>query len=105
MMLEIPENYSSGNVQTFCWEVMAHIYYCNILNQNNNELISYERIYDGSISEQIRIYDTFEENFKRREQLLTEQSEDIQLISICETKKRKKPPCDPLVDPLHCKNV
>ena len=60
------EKISSANVQTFCFcgerEVMAHIYYCNILNQNNNKLISYERIYDGSIGEQIRIYHTFEGN-------------------------------------------
>ena len=72
---------------------MSHIYYCTILNQNNDELISYKRIDDGSISKQIR---------KRKKQLLTEKQEDIQSISICAIKKRKKPPCDPLVDPLHC---
>ena len=72
------------------------------MNKETSELISYDRIYDGKISEQIRIYHKFEEIFERREQLLTENQEDIQSISICETKKRKKPPCDPLVDPLHC---
>ena len=106
MMLEIPENFSSDNIKTFCVcgerEVMSHIYYCDILNQNNSELISYERIYNGSISEQIIIYHTFEEHFERREQMLTE-SESTQSINICEIKKRKKPPCDPSVDPLHCK--
>ena len=106
MMLEIPDNFSSGSVQTFCFcverEVMSHIYYCKILNKETSELISYDRIYDGRISEQIRIYHKFEENFERREQLLTVKQEDIQSISICETKKRKKPPCDPSVDPLHC---
>ena len=45
-MLEIPENYSSDIVQTFCFcgerEVISHIYYCNILKNNND---------DGSISD------------------------------------------------------
>ena len=82
---------------------MAHIYYCNILNQNNNELISYERIYDGSISEQIRIYDTFEENFKRREQLLTEKSEYIQLIRATRSPTRK--PCKSCVSQVRVLNL
>ena len=51
MMLEIPDNFSSGIVQTFCFcgerEVMSHIYYCKILNKETSELISYDRVYDG----------------------------------------------------------
>ena len=73
------------------------------MNEDNSDLISYDRIYDGSISEQIRIYYRFEDNLKKREMLLTEKGEVIQSLKIYETKKRKKPPCDPIVNPLHCK--
>ena len=93
MMIDIPDNFSSGDIETFCYcgerEVMSHIYYCKILNEDNSELISYHKIYDGNITEQMKIYRRFEENFKEREKFLNEE--------------RNQPPCDLFVDPLHCK--
>ena len=83
---------------------MSHIYYCKLLNEDNSELISYQKIYNGNITEQIKIYHRFEENLKVREEINNEGKEKHP-IKIIESrkKKRKKPPCDPLVDPLHCK--
>ena len=74
-----------------------------MLNKEKSELISYDRIYDGSISEQIKVYHRFQENYRKREKFLTEETEIIQSLKIHKTDKRKKPPCDPSVDPLHCK--
>jgi hypothetical protein len=81
---------------------MSHIYYCKLLNEDNSELISYQKIYNGNISEQIKIYHRFEENLKLRDNEGKEDKHPIQIIK-SRKKKRKKPPCDPLVDPLLCK--
>jgi hypothetical protein len=107
MMVDLPENFSPGDTETLCTcgerEVMSHIYYCRILNKDNSELISYDLIYDGSISEQKKVFYRFQENYEKREKLLTEEREIIQSLKIHKTEKRKKPPCDPSLDPLHCK--
>ena len=52
---------------------MSHIYYCKILNKDDSELISYDRIYNGSISEQIKVYHRFPENYEKREKFVTEE--------------------------------
>ena len=108
-MIDIPDSFSSSEIETFCYcgerEIMSHIYYCKLLNEDNSELISYQKIYNGNISEQTKIYHRFEENLKVREKINNEGKEDKHPIKIIESrkKKRKKPPCDPLVDPLLCK--
>ena len=108
-MIDISDNFSSSEIETFCYcgerEMMSHIYYCKLLNEDNSELISYQKIYNGNISEQTKIYHRFEENLKVREKINNEGKEDKHPIKIIESrkKKRKKPPCDPLVDPLLCK--
>ena len=67
---------------------MAHIYNCVVLNNGKTTEIEYEKIYNGTLSEQIVILRIFEKNIERREQLMNEkQSED-------------KLPCDPFV--IHC---
>ena len=56
MMVDLPKKNSSGQTETLftCGEreVMFHIYFCKLLDKDNSELISYDRIYEGSISEQ-----------------------------------------------------
>ena len=108
-MVDISDNFSSSEIETFCYcgerEMMSHIYYCKLLCENNSELISYQKIYNGNITEQIEIFHRFEANFKIKEKILIEGKEVKHPITNMKrnNKKRKKPPCDPLVDPLHCK--
>ena len=70
-MVEIPENFSSEKSETLCCcgdrEIMSHIYYCEILSENRKQKTSYEKIYNGSISEKTEVYKWFEANFKVRE--------------------------------------
>ena len=65
--------------------------------------ISYQKIYNGNKTEQIKIFHRFEANLKVREKIQIERKEHTINIIKTRNKKRKKPPCDPLVDPLHCK--
>jgi hypothetical protein len=48
---------------------MSHIYYCNILSENKNEKVLYEKIYDGNLVQQIEVCKRFEENLKVRERI------------------------------------
>ena len=40
-----------------------------MLSKENNKKLEYEKIYTGTIAEQIEIFRTFEDNMKRREKL------------------------------------
>ena len=109
-MIDISDNFSSSEVQTFCYcgeqETMSHLYYCKLLNDDSSELISYQKIYDGNISEQMKIFHRFEVNLKIRENIHIKENIDKhpkKKDNERRNKKRKIPPCDPLVDPLHCK--
>ena len=48
---------------------MSHIYYCNILSENKNEKVLYEKIYNGNLVQQIEVCKRFEENLKVRERI------------------------------------
>ena len=65
-----------------------------------------DKIYNGNIFEQIEVYQIFEENFKVRNKMKME-CEITKTIEMKQNKKRKRQkaesPCDPFVDPLHCK--
>ena len=76
------------------WRKRSHVPYLllKILNKDDSELISYDRIYNGSISEQIKVYHRFQENYRKREKFLTEEREIIQSLKIHKTEKRKKFP-------------
>ena len=99
----VPENFSSHLIETPCIcgerEVMSHLYYCDFLSENKSEKVLFERIYNGNLSEQIKVYNRFEENMEVRERIKN-QCENTQL----KERKRQKTdsPCDPLVDPLVC---
>ena len=86
-MTNIPVNFSKTESEYNCYcgkkETMEHIYDCEILRNGTENKLEYRKIYEGSISEQIEIFRTFERNMKNRKIL-------------CE----KQNPCGLIVDPL-----
>ena len=90
-MIEIPSNFPKSKIKSDCScgqeEDMTHIYNCEILNSEKPNL-KYDRIFNGSICEQIEVFNRFEENMKKRENILNE--------------KRTISPSDPPV--IHCSN-
>ena len=91
-MKNIPANYPKPNEEYLCEcgkrEDMSHIYNCELLNNRNCPDLEYDRLYIGTISEQIQIFRHFEENYKRRE-ILKHERECENLL-----------PCDPFE--IHC---
>ena len=85
-MINIPSNFSSKD-ETKCecgaLEKMAHIYECDLYN-NEKLIIPFEKIFNGNLKEQIKVYEKFKQNMKKRKLL-----------------KETSYPCD-LFDPLLC---
>ena len=67
---------------------MKHLYICEILNNGDIPSEEYENIYNGNITQQIKIFQKFEQNMEKY-QNMKKTNTDI-------------PPCDPLCDPLFC---
>ena len=90
-MKEIPANFSKPDIQNKCicekQEDMKHIYSCEIPNNGENPEIEYEKIFEGNIGEQIKVFRQFERNFEKRKILK-------------ENQKKKQLPSDPAV--IHC---
>ena len=63
---------------------MEHVYSCKYLNKQENE-IPFEKIYNGNLTEQMKVMKIFEKNLKTRNIL----------------KEKKQSPCDPVRDPLN----
>ena len=85
-MTEIGNNFGQKENCINCQknENSEHIYSCKFLNKQENE-IPYERIYNGNITEQIKVMKIFEQNMETRNQII----------------KNKQFPCDPVRDPLN----
>ena len=81
-MTDIPSNFPRTKNVEKCWcgenEDMAHIYECKMLNIEEN-LIPYEKIYCGTISEQVEVFRRMNKSIENRENKL----------------QQKEPPCDP----------
>ena len=92
-MVEISENFPGKEISSICHcgttETMSHIYYCEKWNNGIQPSLKYEKIFTGRISDQIMIFEKFEENFGKREKMNETMNE------------KQKPPCDPC-DPLSC---
>ena len=89
MMVQIPNNFPKTSEKHKCEcneiEDMEHIYNCEIYNNNKEKRsISYNKIYNGDLQEQIKVYTIFKQNLEQREQMMTERN------SPCD-------PCDPLL--------
>ena len=87
-MVQIPDNFPKSEIKTKCFcgaiEDMKHIYTCNILNEGISQSEKYENIFNGTISQQTKIFHKFEENMEKRKTL----------------KNEMEIPCDPGCDPL-----
>ena len=84
-MTNIPANFPNLLESDKCLcgekEDMKHIYYCKMLNENQQKIYQpFENIFRGEIRQQIDVYKMFEVNLEKREKIT-------------------KPPCD-LRDPL-----
>ena len=83
-MTRIPANFPKANIENKCYcgskEDMKHIYECEILNCGNEPSLEYEKLYKGTISEQIKVFRKFEINLTKREELLNEIPRDHSLI-------------------------
>ena len=73
-MVQISYNFPNNKKIKTCLcgqeEDMEHIYLCEILNKEKEQLIPYKQIFNGNISEQITIFKIFQKNMKEREKLL-----------------------------------
>jgi hypothetical protein len=65
-MYNLPENFPKGDEKYTCvcgeTENITHIYQCEILSKKKEEKISYEKIFNGNINEQIKVYQLFRQN-------------------------------------------
>ena len=87
-MVDIGYNYGKKEKCVKCNENedMTHIYNCKYLNMNIKE-ISFDKIYEGNLFQQIKVFRIFQENMSIRNQ------EKMNII--------KQSPCDPFdSDPL-----
>ena len=94
-MVQIPSNFGKSEEKCFCGdrENMPHIYYCGILNEKETDL-SFDKLNNGSLSDQIRIYQRFENNVKKRHEIKQMMEETK------ENKMKTISPCDLVSDPL-----
>ena len=65
---------------------MIHIYTCEYLNEEETN-IKFEKIFNGNMMEQMKVFRTFEKNMNKRNERQS---------------KNKNPPGDPFCDPLNC---
>ena len=74
-MTNIPANYPKPNQEYTCYcgkkEDMIHVYNCEILNNGRKPKLEYEKLYKGTIIQQIEVFRKFETNLKIREEIKT----------------------------------
>ena len=64
--INIPANFGSKSL-CICWEneIMQHIYSCENLNYEKEE-VDFEKVYSGTLTEQIEILKRFRNNMEKR---------------------------------------
>ena len=70
---------------------MTHIYNRDLLSNGNYSKLEFEKLYIGTLSEQIKIYKYFGKNYERRDILKNE------------VESKDTTPCDPSV--IHCYRI
>ena len=79
-MKEIPANFSKSNIENKCiceqQEDMKHIYQCKLMNNGEEPEIEYEKIFEGDIWEQIKVFKKFERNLEKRRTLKDNQKKN-----------------------------
>ena len=84
-MTNIPANFSSQTNKFKCFgcqsdENMKHIYTCNELNSEKPES-DYENVYTNDINKVHTVYKRFDENMKKRENLMKEHENEEKMVS------------------------
>ena len=79
-MKEIPANFSKPNIENKCicehQEDMKHIYQCQVINNGEEPELEYEKIFEGNICEQIKVFRKFERNFEKSRTLKDNQKKN-----------------------------
>ena len=87
-MVDIPDNFPRGKTEFKCicgeQENMSHLYNCELLSEKKEKRLEYEKIFNGTINQQIEIFRIIQQNLNQREATI------IEMIT----------PCDPS-DPLY----
>ena len=77
-MVPIPHNFGKSNEKCICGMVienMPHIYSCEKLNERK-PVLPFEKVNNGSLSEQFEIFQRFEQNMSKRSELKPMMKED-----------------------------
>ena len=86
-MVNIPSNFLKGKTEYTCIcgekENMKHILNCELLSEKTEQGLDYEKIFNGTINQQIDVFRIIKQNLDQRELLISEMN------SPCD-------PCDPL---------
>ena len=96
-MIQLPCNFGNPNEKCICGadENMLHVYSCLHLNERK-EIISFDKLNTGNISDQIEILQRFKYNMERRNEIKQKMKEQ-------QSKQMKEnSPCDLHKDPLNC---
>ena len=72
-------------------KLIFHIYNCNYFNEGNPPNIEYKNICNGNLKNQIKVFEKFQENWEKRENLKEKSKKET----------KENTPCDPDVDPLY----
>ena len=72
-MVNIPGNFPKGETEYPCicgeTENMGHIYNCEILSERKTQILKYEKIFDGTMDQQIEVLRNIKQNLEKRELL------------------------------------
>ena len=72
-MVNIPRNFPKGETEYPCicgeTENMGHIYNCEILSERKTRILKYEKIFDGTMDQQIEVFRIIKQNLEKRELL------------------------------------
>ena len=71
-MIDIPNNFSSKSEHKCeCGEIetMSHIYKCELYNEGKQQVLPYEKIFCGSLNEEIEVYRKFKQNLEKRDKM------------------------------------
>ena len=70
-MVDIPDNFPRGKTEFKCicgeQENMSHLYNCELLSEKKEKRLEYEKIFNGTINQQIEIFRIVQQNLNQRE--------------------------------------
>ena len=85
-MVDIKSNFKEGKMEIKCLcgqkETMEHIWNCELVNDEEYQKENYEQIFNGNLTQQIRIYEKFNEKLEKYKMINNKQ-------------EKCKHPCDP----------